>query len=196
MPVEGLWPCPVKPQLSGPLQHLAGPQPAWPRGRGLEAGVSVCPPVCSCVSVCVASGSKAGRPEREALTPEERMGVWKGVKFLGRKILAGMLLCPLLTSEAVFFFFFPLLDKFSLFSLGGARAQQVTFLSSRVPRSQSCSVTRDTAPCVSTLGGCGSCQSVSTLDCGQVTLSLLTCCFFLSNMRAVRTKMSYRSQTA
>ena len=53
-------------------------------------------------------GSEAGRPETEAVTREERIGVWKGVKALERTILAGMLLCPLLASGGLadFFFFF------------------------------------------------------------------------------------------
>lgn len=67
-------------------------------------------PVCSCACVflfeCVASGSEAGRPETEAVTREERIGVWKGVKALERTILAGMLLCPLLASGGLADFFF------------------------------------------------------------------------------------------
>lgn len=70
-----------------------GPQPAGPRGRGLGAGLSACTPapVCSRVSVYVGSGegSEAGRPEGEALAPEERMGVWKGVKALREEDFGG-----------------------------------------------------------------------------------------------------------
>lgn len=59
--------------------------------------------------MCVVAGRGVGRQEREALTREKRIGVWKGVKALERKILAGMLRCPLLAyaSSADSFFFYP-----------------------------------------------------------------------------------------
>lgn len=67
LPVEGLWPCLKKPQLSGPLQHPAGPQPARPRSRGLEAGLSVHARarVFLRECVCVVSGRRAGLADRK-----------------------------------------------------------------------------------------------------------------------------------
>lgn len=63
------------------------------RAEGQGTGLSACTPasVCSCVSVYVGSGEgrEAGRPEREALSPEERMGVWKGVKALREEDFGG-----------------------------------------------------------------------------------------------------------
>lgn len=49
----------------------------------------LCVPSCVSVSVRRGEGSEAGRPEREALALEERMGVWKGVKALREEDFGG-----------------------------------------------------------------------------------------------------------
>ena len=75
----------------------------------------VCLCLCVCVCVCVVSGRGVGRQEREALTWEESLGVWKGVKALQREILAGRLRCPLLASAgSTDFFLFLQEPAFSL----------------------------------------------------------------------------------
>lgn len=104
------------PAPSRPLAQGRGGRASQVLGPGgwtlsVQACARVCTraPGCACLSVCVLSGRGVGRQEREALTGEERIGVWKGVKALERKILAGMLRCPLLASvSSANFFFFPL----------------------------------------------------------------------------------------
>lgn len=77
---------------STPFQHPAGLCRAW---RLNAACMRV--PGCACLSVCGVEEGCGGQ-EREALTLGGKDWVWKGVKALDRKILAGMLHCPLLAS--------------------------------------------------------------------------------------------------
>ena len=92
---------------SGPLAPGRGRRAGLLRGSGLEAGLSVCTcvPVCAGMSVCGvrAGGRQTGKGGSDAGVGggcgwEGRIGLWKEVKTLQRKILAGTPRYPLLPS--------------------------------------------------------------------------------------------------
>lgn len=95
---------------SGPLAQDRGRRAGLLRGSGLEAGLSVCTcvPVCAGMSVCGvrAGGRQTGKGGSDAgMGGRERIGLWKGVKTLQRKILAGTPRCPLPPSVGLADFF-------------------------------------------------------------------------------------------